>query len=148
MKSIKKKLWLTGRVYDFATIPIPVIEQDIEARLLDYTGVKMSVRIKNTADNEVEVMLYRGINEKMQTGWIIDQDKWLISGEGYKNFMPQYGGGGFYYAGLNAIYYSDMNDFIADYKRNAVYYGGKRSRVKDVVIDEQQNYLKLNVKFG
>jgi len=145
---IKRKLFFMGKVYDMASTPIADIEKDIEARVQDYTKVFIPVKIKNVSDNEVEVMLYRGVNEEMQTGWILDQDKWLITGEGYNKFMPQYGGGGFYYAGLNANYYSDMNDFIADYKRNAVYYGGKRSRVKNAVIDEQQNFLKLNVKYG
>lgn len=145
---IKRKLYFMGKVYDMTSTPIADIEKDIEARVQDYTKVFIPVKIKEVSDNEVEVMLYRGVNEEMKSDWILDQDKWLITGEGYNKFMPQYGGGGFYHAGLNAVYYSDKDDFIANYKRNAVYYGGKRSRVKDVIVDEQQNYLKLNVKYG
>lgn len=145
---IKRKLYFMGKVYDMASTPIADIEKDIEAKVQDYTKVNIPVSINVVSDKEVEVTLHRGFNEQMKQGWIIDQDKWLISGEGYQDFMPQYGGGGMYYAGLNAVYYEDMDDFIADYKRNAIYYGGKRSRVKDASIDEQQNYLKLTVIYG
>lgn len=144
---MKKKLWYMGEVYDLANTSVSEIEMDIEKRLLDYTKLPLKVQIKEISTNELEVKLIRGLNEPIRQGSILEQDCWLITGEGYNDFVPIHTIG-FYYAGLNALYYRDMNDFVADYKRNALHYGGKRSRVKDVMIDEQPNSLLTVITYG
>lgn len=148
MNECKKKLWFMGRVYDLAATPIPVIEMNIEARLLDYTGVKMSVRIKELSENELEVNLVRNVREEMKLDYILAQDEWLITGEGYKGFTPRYCLPGIGCIVPNAIVYDYLDDFISIYKRNAVFYGRKRSRVKDVFIDCQPTSLYMILRYG
>lgn len=143
-----KKLWYMGRVYDLAVTPIPVVEKDIETRLLDYTNVPMSVRIRELSENELEVNLIRGVREEMKQDYILAQDAWLITGEGYHGFMPQYSLPSIGSIVPNAVIYDAMEDFVSTYKRNIVFYGSRRSRVKDVFIDSQPTSLCMTLKYG
>lgn len=140
-----KKLFFFGKVYSPNT-PIIEIKCDIEARLFDYTKVEIIVEINELSKKELEIILHRGLKEKMRSESILDQDTWLILGEGYNGFVPKYPLPPRGHIIPNAIYSVATDDFVDCYKKNAVHYGG--SRVKNVVIDEQQNYLRMVVKYG
>jgi hypothetical protein len=143
---MKKKMFYFGKVYDTKILSIEEIKYDIEARLFDYTKVQLDLEIKELSRNELEITLHRAVNEQISPDNMLDQDTWLISGEGYKGFMPKHGLPPRGHVILNACYYVFTEDFVKTYKQNAVHYGG--SRVKDVVIDEQPNYLRMVVKYG
>ena len=140
-----KKLFFFGKVYSKNT-PVIEIKRDIEARLFDYTKVKLNVELNELSEKELEIIMHRGLKEPMRPESILDQDTWLISGEGYNGFVPEYALPPRGHIIPNAIYSVATDDFIDCYKKNAVHYGG--SRVKNVVIDEQQNYLRMVVKYG
>lgn len=142
---MKKNIFLMGKVYPKNT-PMNEIKRDVEARLLDYTKVQIGVELNELSANELEIILHRGLQEKMEPGTIIEQDTWLLSGEGYNGFMPEYRLPMVGHIVPNAIYTVPTDDFIDNYKRNASFYGS--SRVKDVFIDEQPNYLRMVVKYG
>ena len=139
-----KKFFFFGKVYPQNT-PIIEIKRDIEARLFDYTKVEVIVEINELSKKELEIILHRGLKETMRSESILDQDTWLISGEGYNGFVPEYALPPRGHVIPNAIYSVNTDDFIDCYKKNAVHYGG--SRVKAVLIDEQQNYLRMVVKY-
>lgn len=141
---MKKNLYLMGKVYDMTT-PIADVERDINARLLDYTKLELTVHISERSKNELEITLFRHMDNVAEQGWIDERDTWLITGEGYNGFVPEYSLPHVGHIIPNGNYYEYVKDFIKFYKRNAVFYGG--SRVKDVAIESNSDYLRMIVKY-
>lgn len=106
-----KKLFFFGKVYPQNT-PIIEIKRDIEARLFDYTKVEVIVEMNELSKKELEIILHRGLKETMRSESILDQDTWLISGEGYNGFVPEYALPPRGHVIPNAIYSVDTDDFI------------------------------------
>jgi len=142
---MKKRLFLMGKAYDMQSTPIADVEIDINARLLDYMKAELYVSISERTKNELEITLYRHVDYVAKQGWIDERDTWLITGEGYKGFVPKYSLPHVGHIIPNGNYYEDVQDFIQSYKHNAVFYGG--SRVKDVAIESSSDYLRMIVKY-
>ena len=138
------RIWIFGKVYDMENNPIADIEKDIEKRLKDFTKVDIGVKLDVSKGNMIEVVFHRGLNEIVHIDTILEQDSWLISGEGYKNFVPAYGIGSFSHF-PNILNYIDRKQFCVDYKKNALYYGA--DKVKSVRIYELPNKLILDLGY-
>ena len=77
-------------------------------------------------------------------GKIIEQDSWLITGEGYKGFSPVNSAKTFpHYPNINN--YFDIDDVCSDYQKDVLYYGA--SRIKSVTIKETSVMLSLTLMY-
>ena len=139
-----KRIWVFGKVYDLESLPIADIEKDIEKRIYEYIPYNIGVRITIQNKNEIEIVYHRGLNVEVGNDEIIEQDSWLISGEGYKGFVPAHSTTSGFGHTISAYYFIDKNDFYDAYKKNASFYGA--NRVKHVEIDNYPNMLVLKIK--
>lgn len=140
---MKKKIFVFGKVYDLGIMPTTDIVKDIEARLKDYTGVEIWVLIE-VLEKEIVIKMLRGLNAEFKKNAIIEQDRWLLTGEGYQDFRPVHSSGSFSHF-QSCLYYFDVDDVRDNYKKDAVFYGA--SRVRDVEIDENAWHLNLTLKY-
>lgn len=138
------RIFIFGKVYDLDNQPIVDIEKDIAKRVTDFTTVDIGVRIYQDA-GEIEVIFYRGINFNTDDDVLLEQDTWIISGEGYKSFVPAYSTSACFSHPMDACYYIDKYDFCNIYKRNAIFYGA--DRIKDVDVQEHPNMLILMLRY-
>ena len=138
------RIWVFGKVYNMDSMPIADIEKDMEKRLNDYIPYNIGVKITLLYDNEIEIVYHRGLNVEVSNDEIIEQDSWLISGEGYKGFVPAYSTTSGFGHIISAYYYIDKTDFYDAYMKNAAYYGA--DKVKHVEIDEYPNMLVLKIQ--
>lgn len=140
------RIWLHKKVYDLETMPTEDIEKDIEAELLDYFKTKMGVSVKKDGDKAVEVLIHRTMNVEAHDDTILEQDTWLLTGEGHQNFVPAYSAAGSFAHFADITYYIDKGDFETAYKRNAEFYGG--SKIKKVAVTEWTTMLVLRIEFA
>lgn len=138
------KIWFFGKVYDLDQMPEVDIEKDIDARLKEFTGQELGVSV-NVVDDGYEVIVHRSINVEVKDGSILEPDSFLISGEGYSGFMPEYQSIGNFAHFPGFLHYFDMPEFEKACKRNVEYYTGQK--VKKAMVTEWTNMLVLNVKF-
>lgn len=101
------------------------VEKDIEARLKEFTGLELGVSVK-VVDDGYEVIVHRSINVEVKDGSILEPDSFLISGEGYSGFMPEYQRIGNFAHFPGILYYFDLPEFEKDCKRNVEYYTGQK----------------------
>ncbi len=143
---MKKKIFIMGKVYDTGTLTTLEIEKDVEGRLLDFTGIKIGTHIDiDDQSNSIDIRMTRYINNSLvSVGKILEQDTWLITGEGYQGFSPVNSAKTFPHFS-NIDNYFDIDDVCKDYKKNALYYGA--SKVKDVSIQEASSELSLFLKY-
>lgn len=137
------KVWFFGKVYN-DSISAADIEKDIDARLKEYTDTGIGVCLKVT-DNGYEVILHRTLNVEPKDGCILEADSFLISGEGYSGFMPEYQSIGNFAHFPGFVHYLDLPEFEKACKRNVEYYTGQK--VKKATVTEWINMLVLDVKF-
>lgn len=138
------KIWFMGKTYDLEKMPVVEIEKDIETRLADYTGKKLGACLKFD-DGGYEVMVHRSLNVETKDGCILEADTFLISGEGYSGFMPEYQSIGNFAHWPLFTHYFDLPEFERACKRNIEHYTGQK--IKSVKVTEYTNLLVLNAKF-
>ncbi len=143
---MNKKIFIMGKVYDTGTLTTLEIEKDIEDRLFDFTGIKIGTHIDiDDQSKSIDIKMSRHIDESLvSVGKILEQDNWLITGEGYQGFSPVNSAKTFPHF-PNIDNYFDIDDVCKDYKKDALYYGA--SRVKDVSIKETSSELSLFLKY-
>ena len=136
------KIWFIGKVYDLDATLKSDIEADIKARLHDYTGCEMGVDIDDTIAGQVDITIFRSVNKPIEQGYILMEDKWLMTGEGYNGMTLPYGG---YIPIVDGLEYKfDAKDFLDEYKQNAHFFGA--SKIKSARVEEYSNRLTLRLK--
>jgi len=138
------KIWFFGKAYDLDQMTVENVEKDIEERLKDYSNVEIGVSVEVKPDG-YDVMLHRGLNVEPKDGCILEADSFLISGEGYSGFMPEYQSVGSFAHWPLFTHYFDLPEFEKACKRNIQHYTG--SKVKNVKITEYTNLLILHAMF-
>ena len=138
------KIWYFGKVYDLDQMKDVDIEKDIEARIEEFTGKVIGVSVKPT-DDGYEVIIHRSLNVEVKDGLILEPDTFIISGEGYSGFMPEYQSIGNFAHFPGFVHYLDLHEFEKACKRNVEYYTGQK--VKKATVTEWINMLVLDVKF-
>ncbi len=134
-----KKLFIMGKVYDIDDCPIEEIKTDIENRLFDFTKNKMPVSIE-VKDNYAQITIHRGINVELHDKMILEQDSWILTGEGYNGFSPVYSMPNFsHYPDM--VFYLELDKFTKVFKNNAEHYTG--SKLKKVSISELPTSLTI-----
>ena len=88
-------IWFFGKVYDDSML-VTDIENDIEARLKEYTNVEIGVCL-TVRDDGYEVALHRSLNVDPKEGCILEVDTCLISGVGYSRESKECKGEGMDY---------------------------------------------------
>lgn len=143
-----RKFFIFGKVYDLDTQSIPEISGDITNRMRDFTGIdSISAYIELTSPSSVLIGIERNLDRSyIQEGSILEQDKWLITGEGYQKFKPQYCMAPPFPHFPNVNYCFDMNDFIKEYKKEAVYWGA--TKIQEAKISEGTQEMLLRVSFS
>lgn len=136
------KIWIFGKVYDLDATQKSDIEADIKARLHDYTGCDMGVEIDDTIAGQVNITIFRTVNKPIEQGYILMEEEWLLTGEGYNGMTLPYGNNIPYFPGFE--YKFDAKDFIGDYKKNAHHFGA--SKIKSVRVEEYSNRLTLRLR--
>ena len=135
-------IFIFGRVYDLDDLTIDQIEKEITERMIDHTRVKnIKVNINIRSKNSVLVNIGRNLDLELDEDTILEQDTWLITGEGYEGFMPRYCMKPPFPHSPNINYFFDRDEFIRDYKKEAVYQGA--SRIKNARIVEGRKELNL-----
>ncbi len=140
--SMNKKIWIMGRTYDLNTMSVPEIEDDIKARLKDYSGVEVGLKI-NVKANSIETTFHRSLNVPVEPDTILEADTLLITGEGYQGLNLPYGTNVPHFP--NMIIHLDKKDFCKEYKKNAIHFGA--SRMKNVKVEEYVTSLCLIINF-
>ena len=121
-----------GKVYDLATTTLDDIQKDIHDRILDYTNIDIPVSISILWPDKINITLTRNFGERFSNSSLMEQEMYIISGEGYKGYMPKYSlvpGIGIPYF-PNIIYNYGIDEYVDCYKKNIVSEGA--SRVKDI----------------
>ena len=138
------KIWYFGKVYDLDQMTDVDIEEDIEARIEEFTDTGIGVCL-TVEDDGYSVMLHRTLNVEVKDGLILEPDTFIISGEGYSGFMPEYQSIGNFAHFPGFVHYLDLPEFEKACKRNVEYYTGQK--VKKATVTEWINMLVLDVKF-
>ena len=141
---MKKKIFIMGKVYDMNILTASEIEKDVQNRLRDFTRTDIEVHLI-ADDHSIIIEMLRRIDDSiLSKGRIIEQDSWLITGEGYKGFSPVNSAKTFpHYPNVNN--YFDIDEVCKDYKKDALYYGA--SRIKGVAITETSVMLSLTLMY-
>lgn len=143
-----KKIYFMGEIYDFAQQTPLAIAQNIEKRIKEFTGQDIPVVCKILSNKEIEVTINRRYGQdarvEMSPGMIFQFDSFLISGEGYQGFVPEYNMHG-HPNFPNMHYYYGNDQFLDCYRKNAQHYGA--SRIAGAEIESTDNYLKLKIRF-
>ena len=141
---MKKKIFIMGKVYDMNILTTREIEKDVQNRLQDFTRTDIEVHLI-VNDHSIIIEMLRYIDDSLLSeGRIIEQDSWLITGEGYKGFSPVNSAKTFpHYPNINN--YFDIDDVCNDYQKDALYYGA--SRIKGVTIMETSVMLSLMLMY-
>ena len=134
-------IWFFGKTYDLDQMPVEEVENDIEERLKDYTKVDIGVSIMARADG-YDICLHRSLNVELHNGCILEADTFLISGEGYCGFMPEYMSIGSFSHFQCFTHFFDLPEFENTCKRNLEYYTGHK--VRYVKISEFTNQLTFS----
>jgi hypothetical protein len=142
---MKKKIFLTGKVYDLSTITVQEIIDDVQSRLDTYYG-KNRIRFTLNVDKqakEVIINFWRSYNEwhhPEETNNIFCIDMDLITGRGIEGFavpcMWPTAPFGYYFS-------TGIDDFIPYYKKSAKELGA--SRMKDIMITHDKDNLNVRL---
>ena len=142
---MKKKIFLTGKVYDLATISAQDIKTDVQNRLDTHHGEGYYIFRISTDGNEVIINFFRGYNdwchpENKTNIFCADMD--LITGRGIDGFeVPSM----WPTAPFGYPFCTGIDEFVACYKESAKKLGA--SRMKDIMITHSKNNLNVRLFF-
>lgn len=142
---MKKKIFLTGKVYDLSTITVQEIIDDVQSRLDTYYG-KNRIRFTLNVDKqakEVIINFWRSYKEgyhpeEPNNIFCLDMD--LLSGRGIDGFaVPRM----WPTAPFGYLFSTGIEHFIPCYKKSAKVLGA--SRMKDIMIEHSENNLNVRL---
>ena len=140
---MKKKIFLTGKVYDLASTSTQDIQTDVQNRLDAHYG-KVSCIFRISADgNEVIINFWRSYNdwyhpENKTNIFCADMD--LITGRGIEGFAVPYM---WPTAPFGYPFSTGIDDFILCYKKSAKRLGA--SRMKNIIITHSKDNLNVRL---
>ena len=140
---MKKNIFLTGKVYDLATISTQDIQTDVQNRLDAHYGKGCCIFRISADGNEVIINFWRSYNEwyhPEETNNIFCTDMDLLSGRGIEGFevpcmwptVP-----------FGYPFSTGIDDFIPCYKKSAKELGA--SRMKDIQISHNEHNLNVRL---
>ncbi len=141
---MKKKIFLTGKVYDLATISTQDIQTDVQNRLDAHYGKGCCIFSINVWKEEKEVTInfwrnYKGsYNTDDKSIFCADMD--LITGRGIEGFAVPYM---WPTVPFGYPFSTGIDDFIPCYKKSAKKLGA--SRMKDIMITHSKNNLNVRL---
>ena len=139
---MKKKIFLTGKVYDLASTSTQDIQTDVQNRLDAHYGKGCCIFRISTDGNEVIINFFRGYNDCYHSEHktnIFCADMDLLTGRGIEGFAVPYM---WPTAPFGYPFSTGIDDFIPCYKKSAKKLGA--SRMKDIMISH--NKISLNVR--
>ena len=139
---MKKKIFLTGKVYDLASTSTQDIQTDVQNRLDAHYGKGCCIFRISADGNEVIINFFRSYNdyyhpEHKTNIFCADMD--LLTGRGIEGFAVPYM---WPTVPLGCPFSTGIDDFIPCYKKSAKKLGA--SRMKDIMISH--NKISLNVR--
>ena len=142
---MKKKIFLTGKVYDLASTSTQDIQTDVQNRLDAHYGKGCCIFRISTDGNEMIINFFRSYNdwyhpENKTNIFCADMD--LITGRGIEGFAVPYM---WPTAPFGYPFSTGINDFITCYKKSAKKLGA--SRMKDIMITHSKNNLNVRLFF-
>ena len=140
---MKKKIFLTGKVYDLASTSTQDIQTDVQNRLDAHYGKGCCIFRISTDGNEMIINFFRSYNdwyhpENKTNIFCADMD--LITGRGIEGFAVPYM---WPTAPFGYPFSTGINDFITCYKKSAKKLGA--SRMKDIMITHSKNNLNVRL---
>ena len=140
---MKKKIFLTGKVYDLATISAQDIKTDVQNRLDAHHGEGCCIFRISADGNEAIINFFRSYNdwyhpENKTNIFCADMD--LITGRGIQGFVVPYM---WATAPFGYPFSTGIDDFITCYKKSAKKLGA--SRMKDIMITHSKNNLNVRL---
>ena len=140
---MKKKIFLTGKVYDLATISTQDIQTDVQNRLDAHHGEGYYIFRISADGNEVIINFWRSYNEwyhPEETNNIFCADMDLITGRGIEGFAVPYM---WPIVPFGYPFSTGIDDFIPCYKKSAKELGA--SRMKDIQISHNEHNLNVRL---
>ena len=146
---MKKKIFVTGKVYDLGTLGVNEVENEVQAdldKIFNAGGVRF--RLKEVSGKTLELTFFRKYREK-EIDWlnydpklIYNIDANIITGHSFNGFrMPDYWGG----VPFGYTFFMPKREFIGCYKKSAVMLGA--DQVKRVKIRAQQEIVVMKLMF-
>ena len=140
---MKKKIFLTGKVYDLASTSTQDIQTDVQNRLDAHYGKGCCIFRISADGNEVIINFFRSYNdyyhpEHKTNIFCADMD--LLTGRGIEGFAVPYM---WPTAPFGYPFSTGIDDFIPCYKKSAKKLGA--SRMKDVMITHSKNNLNVRL---
>ena len=85
---MKKKIFVTGAVYDLAALPMTAVQQQVQQSLDNLTGGRVLFQIQQVSNNELELIFHRGFTYPPTIGQnsIYELDADMITGSGLSGF--------------------------------------------------------------
>lgn len=135
-----------GKTYDLAKEDVKDVSKDVTERLSDYMGAAIPVDVVCPSEKEVNITIHRQYAEaemiKMESDCVFEQDMFMVTGEGYKGFVPEHHLTFAHFPNMHI--YEAIEDVTSVYKANARRYA---SRVKDVEFETTETEIKVRLKF-
>jgi len=141
-----KKIFFNGKIYDHnKKRSLADIQQAIQNELNQKYGIGMlRMVISMSSNNEYQFLLHRRFDHNVKPGmtafehqtiYMLDFDLFLGIDPSLQ-FRP--------YAFMMK-YYESVDEFVEQYKRNAVNAGGNRP--KEIMVEDDTDYIKVIVKY-
>ena len=140
---MKKKIFLTGKVYDLASTSTQDIQTDVQNRLDAHYGEGYYIFRISADGNEVIINFFRSYNEwyhPEETNNIFCADMDLITGRGIEGFAVPYM---WPTVPFGYPFSTGIDDFIPCYKKSAKELGA--SRMKDIQISHNEHNLNVRL---
>lgn len=145
---MRKKIFVTGAVYDLAALPLTAVQQQVQQSLNNLTGGRVQFQIQQVSENELELIFHRGFSYPLTIGQnsIYELDADMITGFGLPGFnLPDR-----FYIPCNGFsrifdFYVPISEFLQSYKKSARIL--KASRAKNIQLDIQPAYIKMRLTF-
>ena len=140
---MKKKIFLTGKVYDLASTSTQDIQTDVQNRLDAHHGEGYYIFRISADGNEVIINFWRSYNEwyhPKETNNIFCADMDLITGRGIEGFAVPYM---WPTVPFGYPFSTGIDDFIPCYKKSAKELGA--SRMKDIQISHNEHNLNVRL---
>ena len=145
---MKKKIFVTGAVYDLAALPMTAVQQQVQQSLDNLTGGRVLFQIQQVSNNELELIFHRSFTYPPTIGQnsIYELDADMITGLGLPGFnLPDR-----FYIPCNGFsrifnFYVPISEFLQSYKKSARVL--KASRTKNIRLNIQPTYIKMQLTF-
>ena len=144
---MKKKIFVTGKVYDLGTLGVNEVENEVQAdldKIFNAGGVRF--RLKEVSGKTLELTFFRKYREK-EIDWlnydskqIYNIDANIITGHSFNGFrMPDYWGG----VPFGYTFFMPKREFIGCYKKSAVMLGADQVERVKITVEPEKIVMRL-----